>query len=268
MPDRLRTLIVDDEPLAHDRLVDLLRDLEHVELVGSAMSGAEAITKIEELSPDLLLLDIDMPKIDGFDVVEALQASRAGARTPPLICFVTAYPHFAAEAFETGALDFLCKPVRLGRLQKAIGRAMVALDQRQAQQRMRELLGQLDTLRQTRSPLEERSIWLHHRGEMIRISIDSIDWVQAEGEYVRLQLGERSYLLRNSITAIANDLAGEGFVRIHRSFVVNADRLIALRSSRNGLQVALSNGVELPVGRRFREALRNRISDRPEASGA
>lgn len=258
----LRTLVVDDEPLARDRLGELLRQVQGIEVVAFVGSAADAISKIADLAPDLVLLDIEMPKVDGFDVVESLQLSQSEERTPPLICFVTAYPHFAADAFESGALDFLCKPVRLGRLQKAIERAKVALEQREAKHRMRELLGQLDALRQTRTPVEDRSIWLHHRGEMTRIPVDSIDWVKAEGEYVRLQLGERSYLLRNSITAVANDLAAEGFIRIHRSFVVNANRLSAMRSSRNSVNVELTNGSVLPVGRRFKEAVRSWISGR------
>jgi DNA-binding LytR/AlgR family response regulator len=257
MPDRLRTLVVDDEPLANDRLVDLLGQVEHVEVVGSATSGADAICKIDEFAPDLVLLDIEMPKIDGFDIVEALRRSECGTNDPPLICFVTAYPHFAADAFETGALDFICKPVRLSRLQKMVERALVAMQQREAQRRIKDLFLQLETLRQTRSAVQERSIWLHQRGEMIRIPVDSIDWVKAEAEYVRLQLRDRSYLLRNSITAIATDLAEEGFIRIHRSFVVNLRRVASLRSTRNGVHVELVDGTDLPVGRRFRASLRD-----------
>jgi DNA-binding LytR/AlgR family response regulator len=260
MPDVLRTLVVDDEPLANERLVDLLRQVDQVEIVGRATSGAEAITKLNEVNPDLLLLDIEMPKIDGFDVVESLRRSLGGTREPPLICFVTAYPHFAAEAFETGALDFLCKPVRLSRLQKMAERAMVAMRQREAQRRIDDLFAQLETLRHARLPREERSIWLHQRGEMIRIAVDSIDWIKAEGEYVRLQLRDRSYLLRNSITAVATDLADEGFIRIHRSVVVNRSRVAGMRSTRSAVHVELVDGTELPVGRRFRASLREHLN--------
>src|SRR5690348_14965062 len=146
MTDNLRTLVIDDEPLAIDRLVDLLGQVEQVEVVGSATSGADAISKIDRLKPDLLLLDIEMPKIDGFDIVESLRQNGGEAADPPLICFVTAYPHFAADAFETGALDFLCKPVRLSRLQKMIERAAVAMKQREAEQRFNDLFVQLESL--------------------------------------------------------------------------------------------------------------------------
>lgn len=257
MPERLRTLVVDDEPLATDRLIDLLRQVDQVEVIGSASSGADAMSKIGELKPDLLLLDIEMPKVDGFDVVECLGRINDQAGDPPLICFVTAYPHFAADAFETGALDFLCKPVRLGRLQKMAARAIVAMEQREAQRRIDDLFTQLETLRQARSPREERSIWLHQRGEMIRIPLDAIDWVKAEGEYVRLQLHDRSYLLRNSISAVAADLADEGFVRVHRSALINGNRIATVRSTRNAVRVQLLDGTELPVGRRFKRGLVN-----------
>ena len=268
MTDRLRTLVIDDEPLAIDRLVDLLGQVEQVEVVGSATSGAEAISKIGQLKPDLLLLDIEMPKIDGFDVVESLRQNGGEAADPPLICFVTAYPHFAADAFETGALDFLCKPVRLSRLQKMIERAAVAMKQREAEQRFNDLFAQLETLRQTRSPQSERIIWLHHRGEMIRIPVDAIDWVKAEGEYVRLQLPDHSYLLRNSVTAVATDLVNEGFVRIHRSVIVNARRIARIRSSRNAVRLELIDGTELPVGRRFRRALLSYLNSTESAGSA
>jgi DNA-binding LytR/AlgR family response regulator len=258
MPDKLRTLVVDDEPLANDRLVDLLSQVEQVEVVGSASSGAEAMSKIDEYHPDLLLLDIEMPKVDGFDVVQSLRESESAA-DPPLVCFVTAYPHFAADAFDTGALDFLCKPVRLSRLQKMVERAVIAMEHREAQRRIDDLFVQLETLRQKRSDPQERSIWLHQRGEMIRIPVDAIDWVKAEAEYVRLQLRDRSYLLRNSISAIATDLADEGFVRIHRSFVVNRNRVARVRSTRSGVHLELVDGTELPVGRRFRESLRHQL---------
>jgi DNA-binding LytR/AlgR family response regulator len=256
MSELLRVMIVDDEPLALDRLTDLLGRLPYIELTGAIGSGSAAIAAINELQPDLVFLDIEMPKVDGFDIVEVLARDTPSAGRPaPLVCFVTAYPQFASDAFETGALDFLCKPVRLKRLEKTIERARIALRQREAANRLAELTTRLDELRHTRTATQERSLWVQQRGEMIRIPIVALDWIQAEGEYVRLHLGEKSYLLRSSISSLVDDLANEGFLRIHRSLIINLERLSAIRGTRAGSKAKLSTGVELPVGRKYRRSL-------------
>jgi DNA-binding LytR/AlgR family response regulator len=245
--------MVDDEPLALDRLTDLLGQIDGVEIVGALQSGPEALDTVAELRPDLILLDIEMPRLDGFDVVEALLREDRQLQPPPLIGFVTAYPHFASEAFETGALDFLCKPVRLARLAKTIARARTAIEQREAANRLVELSSQLQSLRQRYGNSEDRSIWVQQRGEMVRLDSAKVDWLKAEGEYVRLHVGEASYLLRTSITSLAEDLADGGFVRIHRSAAINRARLKSVRKLRTGTRVVLDCGVELPVGRKFRK---------------
>jgi DNA-binding LytR/AlgR family response regulator len=197
-----------------------------------------------------------MPKLDGFDIVEALLQSSAGLNeTAPVFCFVTAYPQFAAQAFDEGAVDFLCKPVRLARLKQAIERARAAVDAREALARLRDLSTQLDDLRQRRDSGEERSIWVPRRGEMIRLAVSSLEWVKAEGEYVRLHCGPNSFLLRSSISSFCTDLEREGVVQVHRSFAVNSAHLRSLRSSRSGMRVILQNGTEVPVGRNFRRAV-------------
>lgn len=254
--EALRVLIVDDEPLALDRLTDLLHQIEGIELVGSIASGSDVVAAIESHRPDLVLLDVEMPRIDGFDVIEILlRQDWLGNANPPLFCFVTAYPQFASDAFETGALDFLCKPVRLPRLEKTIARARNAIEQREATERLRELSGQLDQLRETRLPAEDQVLWVHQRGEMIRLEVSALDWIEAEGEYVRLHFAEKSFLLRTSISALSEQLEGRGFVRLHRSATVNRQRVQAVRRRRSGLSVVLSSGVELPVGRKFRRSV-------------
>lgn len=252
---KLRVLVVDDEPLALERLSTLLERCADVELVGELRSGGEALDRIHVLRPDLLLLDIDMPRFDGLDVVEALlRRDWPEDRPVPLVSFVTAHPQFASAAFESGVLDFLCKPVRLARLEKTIERARLALEQRETASRLKELSDRLGELRRTRS--DDRSLWVHQRGGGVRLDIGSLDWLQAEGEYVRLHVGERSYLTRSPITTLAAELAGFGFVRIHRSVVVNQERLRAIRRMRSGAVTAvLSNSVELPVGRKFRQQI-------------
>jgi DNA-binding LytR/AlgR family response regulator len=255
----VRVLICDDEPLALDRLGDLLGQCPEVELVGAVRDGAEALEQIPAVRPDLVMLDIEMPRLDGFDVVEALlRRDWADPEAAPLICFVTAYPAFASEAFESGALDFLSKPVRLARLAKTIERARVALDQREAVRRLGELSGQLESLRRESRPQEDRFLWIQRSGEMVRLDIADLDWLQAEGEYVRLHVGDRSYLFRGSMTSVTDQLEPYGIVRIHRSAAINGRRLEAVRRSRGGgMRVALSTGVELAVGRKFRERIRS-----------
>jgi DNA-binding LytR/AlgR family response regulator len=263
--DRLRVLAVDDEPLALGRIADLLCKIDAVELVGTCQSGSEAVARVRELRPDLLLLDIEMPQIDGFDVVEAL--SRAPlSESAPWICFITAHPQFAPTAFETGALDFLCKPVRLGRLETTVARARKAIEQRDAGRQLAELTEQLEALRQTHAQAEAPSIWLHQRGQMIRIELSELDWVKAEAEYVRLHVGPGSFLLRGSISALADRLSREGFAQIHRSIIVNLDRLRTLKSNRTGLKVVLASGVTLPVGRKYQKALRTTLESRARDS--
>ena len=262
---RVRVLAVDDEPLALSRISDMLSRIEGIELVGTCQSGSEAVARVRELRPDLLLLDIEMPQVDGFDVVEALSREPL-TDAAPWICFITAHPQFAPTAFETGALDFLCKPVRLGRLETTVARARSAMQQRNAGRQLAELTEQLESLRHTHAQAEPSSIWLHQRGQMVRIELSELDWVKAEAEYVRLHVGSGSFLLRGSISGLAERLSREGFAQIHRSIIVNLDRLRSLTGSRTGLKVVLGSGVTLPVGRKYQKALRATLESRARDS--
>lgn len=260
----MRVLSVDDEPLALNRIADLLAQIDDIELVGELKGGAQAVEAIRTLQPDLVLLDIEMPRLNGFDVVEVLATAESTAATAPLICFVTAYPHFAIEAFETGALDFLCKPIRLQRLVKTIDRARTALDHRESDRRLDELSKQLEALRRTHAQPADRVLWIPNRGEVVRLPIPSLEWLEADGEYVRLHCGESSFLWRNSLSSIVEELAGDGFIRVHRSFAINSDRLRAVFRKGGGMKVILESGIELPVGRRFR----NQVDVSLRANGA
>jgi len=258
----IRLLLCDDEMLAVQRLQDLLGRIDGVEVVGTAANGTAALAEIAALAPDAVLLDIEMPALDGFDVVEEL--ARSGKATP-LIVFVTAYPHFAANAFETGAIDFLTKPIRLGRLQIAIDRIRRSIEDRSARTRLSELAGQLDALRRERSggdAGEARHIWVQRRGEMVRVDLDRVDWVAAEGEYVRLHLGDANYLHRESLTALLDQLDHQRFTRIHRSYIVNRDRISSVRRLATGsYQLSTDRGNRLPVGRSYRGVVRELIAN-------
>lgn len=253
----LRVMVIDDEPVAVERLRDLLQRIEEVEVVGGHISPQAALDQMQETRPDLILLDVEMPKIDGFDFVEALAKHRwLTADSTPCIGFVTAYPQFATDAFDTGALDFLCKPVRLSRLEKTIARARRTIAERQALADLNALEGQLDDLRKSRETPSEPTLWIHQRGQMVRIPVESLDWAQAEGEYVRLHVRDQTFLLRSSISALAERLSGAGFIRIHRSTLINQSRLEAVLSSRAGMVAKLLDGGELRVGRKYRPAVR------------
>ncbi|MES2056665.1 MAG: LytTR family DNA-binding domain-containing protein [Pseudomonadota bacterium] len=257
----IRLLLCDDELLAVQRLQDLLERIDGVEIIGTAASGTAALADIAALAPDAVLLDIEMPALDGFDVVEELARTGEAA---PLIVFVTAYPHFAASAFETGATDFLTKPIRLGRLQTAIDRIRRSIEDRSAQSRLQDLAGQLDALRRERAGdvTEPRHLWVQRRGETVRVDLDRVDWVAAEGEYVRLYLGDANYLHRESLTAILEQLDAQRFTRIHRSCIVNRDRIASVRRLPTGsYQLTTDTGNRLPVGRSYRRAVREMIAN-------
>lgn len=248
----LRAVLCDDETLALDRLVEMFGRLPDIEIVGLAGNGTAALAAIGEHRPDVVFIDVEMPALDGFDVVEQLAREQA---SEPLIVFVTAYPQFAAHAFDTGAIDFLTKPVRLGRLETTLARIRAAIEDRSAQQRLREIAGQLDHLREERETHADRSryLWVSQRGEMVRVDLDAVIFVQAEGEYVRLHLPGRTHLHREPIGALLNRLDPARYVRIHRSYIVDRDGVVAVRRRRTGgYSVQMTSGEDLPVGRNFR----------------
>jgi DNA-binding LytR/AlgR family response regulator len=256
----LRVLICDDEPLAVDRLDDLLSRCSDVELVGTALNGADLLEKLDTARPDVLLLDVEMPRMDGFDVVEALsRRTWLAPRSPPLVVFVTAHPELAAQAFDTGALDFISKPVRLGRLERALARAQTAAEQMEARRRLAELSAQLEELKRFRAGAEaEQHLWVRKGTESLRIAVTTIDWVGAEGEYVRFHSGNDSYLERGTLSHVAARLEPFGFVRIHRSFIVNAREVASIdKGSWSRMLLRLRSGTQLPIGKKYRNAARS-----------
>lgn len=250
----MKVIVCDDEILAVERLVRMLGAIGDVVIAGSAQNGRDALALIDEHRPDAIFLDIEMPALDGFDVVEALAAR--GMPTPPLIIFATAYPQFAAHAFDTGAIDFLIKPVRHARLETAVARVRDVLDQRDARRRLAELASQLSALRAEGGNGSSNEIWVHRRAERVRVDLDTIDMVQAEGEYVRLFVGDQSFLHRASIGSIAARLDPNRFMRVHRSYVVRLDLIAKIRrKTAGGYSLLLTGGTEVPLGRLYRADL-------------
>ncbi|MBX3565529.1 MAG: response regulator transcription factor [Sphingomonas sp.] len=259
----IRLLLCDDEPLAIQRLGEMLGRFADVEIIGIANDGRDAIERIIELKPDAVLLDIEMPYLDGFDVIE--EVARRGEACP-LVVFATAFPRFATMAFETGAIDFLTKPVRLARLETTIQRIRAALDDRSARSRLEELSRQLEALRRTGSPAtDDPHIWIQRRGETVRVSLQRIDWIRAEAEYVRIVVGQASYLHREPLSEFMTRLDEKDFLRVHRSLIVNRHRVVAVRRNPTGsYRLMTEDGTDLPVGRSYRKAVRALVAATPE----
>ena len=237
----IRTVIVDDEPLARTNLqVLLLRDPE-VEIVAECGSGAQAIGAIRNHSPDLLFLDVQMPDLDGFDVLEAL-----GAEVPDAVVFVTAYDQYALKAFEAEALDYLLKPFDDSRFLRALSRAKEQIRQRQ---------GNRDG-----KPAALNRLIVKSAGRVAFLRTDEIDWIEAADYYACVHVAGRQHLLRRTLSELERDLNPELFCRIHRSTIVNLSRVSGLRLNASGeYEVAMRDGTKLRLSRTYREQLRARL---------
>ena len=242
----MRTLIVDDEIPARERLKRLLTSIKGVELVGEAANGVQAIEMIETLSPDLVLLDIQMPGLDGFGVIEALE-------DPPPIIFVTAYDEYAIRAFEVNALDYLLKPFSQARLEKAIHRAQTALaEEQEFAARLRPLLESLAAQGQHLTRLAVRD------GEHIRVlDANQIDWIGLEEEQVTVHVGDETFSARRTLAELASRLDPATFFRAHRSAIVNLNRVQEVIPWFKGShQLRLTTGAEVDLSRAQARALR------------
>ena len=245
----IRAAIVDDEPLARRRIHNLLIGERDVEVVAECANGKEAIEALEASPPDLLFLDIQMPEIDGFDVLQALGVDRI-----PAVIFVTAYDQFALRAFEAHALDYLLKPFDDERFEAALQRARERIRQQQGGDLDRRLQALLETVRGDHGYLQRLVVPTGHRSVFIRT--EQIDWIEAERNYIRLHVGGRSYLMRENLSRIASALDPAKFCRIHRSTIVNIDRIQAVESLFRGeYLVVLHDGTKLTSGRSYRRNL-------------
>ncbi|AOZ69390.1 hypothetical protein LPB142_08755 [Rhodobacter xanthinilyticus] len=256
MSGPLRVLIVDDEPIAARRMQRLLRAEPGVEVVGVAQDGAAALVAVRAQAPEVILLDIEMPGGDGFALLD-----RLGPEAPVCI-FVTAFDHHALRAFEREAVDYLTKPVAPARLAEALGRARARRAARESGEEIAELRAALATLRRALAPAAAAPpaapmLWVTRRGQQIRLAPETLDHLTAERDYTRLHQGDQSYLMTESLGALAERLAPLGFLRVHRSVVVRLGAIARIESGRHGaLRVVLSSGAALPVGRSHAARLR------------
>ena len=223
----IRALIVDDEPLARRGVAAFLAEEEDIELIGECASGGEAAAKIRAERPDLVFLDVEMPDGDGFEVLE-----RLGCELPPAVVFVTAYDRYALRAFEVGAIDYLLKPFDQVRFAKVLARAR-------------------DWIRQEKS--RDARLAVKSAGQVLLIKVSEIDWIEAADYYASLHVGGRTHLLRRSLADLEKELAGQGFQRVHRSAMINLDRLRGLATDEEGeYQVELTCGARLRMSRGYR----------------
>lgn len=253
----LRLVIVEDEPPAVRRLQLGLADVPAVEVVGVASDGEAGLELIRREKPDVVLLDIKMPLLSGLELAQVL-----GEDYSPAVIFVTAYREFAVEAFELAAVDFLTKPVQFNRLHGAIGRARVRLEETSARQRAADLQQLLNALRDEdpESAGGEKVLWITEGRRRVRVAVDSVEWLEAERDYVRLHTGGASHLMRGTLQALADRLAPAVFWRVHRSAMVNLSAVAAVVPRAWGLSaVRLNSGVEVPVGRSYIAELRARL---------
>ncbi len=243
MTEPLRILVADDEPLATDRLSLLLARVEGVTLVGIAHDGSEAVTLAEQVAPDVVMLDIAMPGLDGIEVARAL------SRLPrsPAVIFVTAYDQFAVAAFEVAAVDYLMKPADSVRLDRALDRARTFLAQR----------GPDNPAIQGDGPRFLEEFWASDMSGLVRIAARDIDRVSAERDYMRLHVAKRSWLIHHSMAALEDGLDPALFVRLHRSAIVRRDTIAGFARNPSGRWIArLADGSEQPVGRLYSDQVR------------
>jgi two-component system, LytTR family, response regulator len=241
---RIHALVVDDESLARCNLTVLLRTDPDVTCISECSSGLEAIETLRQSKPDLMFLDVQMPECGGFDVLELL-----GNDVPPAIIFVTAYDEYALRAFEAGALDYLLKPFDDARFRRALARA-------------KEKLAHYAPARAA------KRLVVKSRGQILFIDAADIDWVEAAGYYACLHVGTETHILRRALAELEQDLGADQFARIHRSIIVNLERIRGLELQKGGeYEVVLKSKTRLQLSRRFRKGLQDRLGMQAPGEG-
>jgi two-component system LytT family response regulator len=246
----IRALLVDDEPLARAHLRNLLSADPEITIVGEAGNGRDAVTAIRDESPDLVFLDVQMPELDGFDVVRAVGADRM-----PAVVFVTAYDEYALKAFEAHALDYLMKPVNRARFRDAVEHAKGALRGARATGGNAPLERLIEAITAERRFLDRLAI--RTDGRIIFLRTDQIDWIEADDDHVKLHVGPKRYVHRDTLTRLEQRLSPGMFLRIHRSIIVNVERIREMQPWFQGDYVLiLHDGTKLTSGRSYRDRVR------------
>jgi two-component system LytT family response regulator len=258
----IRTIIVDDEPLGRSRIAALLEDEDDIEIVAQCGDGAEALRVIGESQPQLLFLDIQIPEMTGFDLLQALDRAN-----PPIVIFVTAHDEFAIQAFDVHALDYILKPFDDERFYQALDRARTHLHDHDAsalRQRLRDFLREANGDLGPRPPDRERRqltrIVVKDGDRILFLKVDDVDWIEAADYYAKIHVAGTTYMIRETLANLEEQLDPERFVRIHRSTIVNLDRVQEMQPWFHGaFVVILVDGTELRLSRSRREHLQTRL---------
>jgi DNA-binding LytR/AlgR family response regulator len=252
----MRVLLVDDEDLALDRLATFFADIEGVEVVGKAKDGDQALTAIGSLRPDLVLFDIQMPGRTGLRA-----AADIDVEPRPEVIFVTAHEHYAPDAFEVDAADYLLKPVRFDRLRQAVERARRRRTLREQAERAGKLEEQVASLRGGGAAgLEDGGFWIPERHGQRRVPLEAIDWIEAARDYVLLHTDVRSHLLRITMSALEEKLAGSALIRVHRSAFVRPDKVTEVKRANRSMSLVLTDGATVQVGPSYMDIVKTALS--------
>jgi len=245
---RVRAIVVDDEPLARRRLLTLLAEEPELEVVGEAGSGSAAVEAIAGKRPDLVFLDVQMPGLDGFGVLRCIARAHS-----PAVVFVTAHDEHAIRAFEVQAVDYLLKPVTAARFHEAVRRAVVKVRSAPRAEHARTIE---QLLARVGESADESRIPIRREGHIAFVPVADIDWVEADGDYLRLHAGREVHTLRETMNEIESRLPEKRFVRVHRSIIVNVARVRAVESIPKGdYLLVLQDGTKLRSGRTYRETV-------------
>jgi len=248
---KIRVLVVDDEPLARERVRQLLETEPDLELIGECSDGASAVQAIRQQSPDLVFLDVQMPELDGFGVVEEV-----GREQMPAVIFVTAHDQFALKAFEVHAVDYLLKPFDKERFKTALRRAMDHVRRRQTGDLSQQLSALLADVRPESKAKYLDRLAIKSSGRVVFVKVDDIDWIEAADNYVSLHVGQEEHLHRETMSTIEAQLSPAKFMRISRSAIVNMDRIKELQPLFHGeYAVILRQGTRLTLSRSYRDKL-------------
>ncbi len=252
--ERIRTLIVDDEPLARKGVRQFLEEDPEVEILGECGDGLEAVEQIKALHPELVFLDIQMPEMDGFAVLDAINPDEL-----PIVVFVTAYDQHALHAFQVHALDYLLKPFEEERFQEALARAKAQLRQKNGSQLTRRIIEMLDGSREERQA--PGRIMVRNAGRITFVRVEEVDWIEAQGDYVCLHCQGKKHLVREKISDMETQLPADRFLRIHRSTIVSIPRIKEMQPLFHGeYAVLLQDGTRLTMSRSFRDRVFERLS--------
>jgi two-component system LytT family response regulator len=246
---KIKTIIVDDEPLARKRVGQLLAKESDVEIIAECGDGLAAISAINDLQPDLIFLDVQMPEVSGFDVLRELDEEIA-----PAVIFVTAFDHFTIQAFDVSAVDYLLKPFGEERFRRAVNRARQRLQKESENHSDEPLLRLLDHLKLNNGFLER--LIVNHKDRLVIVPVNDIDWIETYGNYLKIHSTGKTYLLRETMSNLTERINPEKFLRIHRSTLVNLDRIKQLQAMFGGqYTVVLRDGTELTLSRNYRKSV-------------